>query len=161
MLVGNLGTPTLVVTVVLGFAAPGPGDTEARLVAFAIGAAFILLLVSNRFVERRLVQWGRRFMLRRLASEISDGFEELLALDGGNVVGRITLRPDPTETSATVLGFEHAARNLRVLAIRRHGDHDDMFLGAVNIDTHLEPRDEILAYGPRASFERVVTATEK
>ena len=30
MLVGNLGTPTLVVTVILGLVAPGPGDTTER-----------------------------------------------------------------------------------------------------------------------------------
>lgn len=160
MLIGNLGTPTLVVTVILSFAAPGPGDTEARLVVFALGAAVLLLLVSNRFVERWLVRWGRRFMLRRLASQVREDFEELLAIDGDNAVGKITLRRDPEGPHATVLGFEHAARDLRVLAIRRTGNERDELLGTVSVDTLLEPGDEVLAYGPRASFERVVHAAD-
>lgn len=156
MLVGNLSTPTLVVTVVLGFAAPGPGDTQARLVAFTLGAAVLLVLMSNRFVERGLVRLGRRIVLRRLASQIREDFEELLTIDGDNIVGKIMLRRDPRGSSATVLGFEHAARDLRVLAIRRSGDDHDGFLETVSVDTLLEPGDEIVAYGPRAGFEQIV-----
>ncbi len=159
MLIGNLGTPTLIVTVILAFAAPGPGDTASRLLVFAVGAAVLLILVSNRFVERALVQLGRRLALRRLASQTREEFEELLTLDEDNVVGQIMLRRDPAGSNATVLGFEHAARDLRVLAIRRAGDDRGAFLGTVSVDTRLKPGDEIVAYGPRASFAELVHET--
>ncbi|MEL7209297.1 MAG: potassium transporter TrkA, partial [Actinomycetota bacterium] len=66
MIIGNLGTPTLVVTVVLGFAAPGPGDTLDRLFALLAGLAIILAVLSSGPVTRWVEQIGRRYANHRL-----------------------------------------------------------------------------------------------
>ena len=66
MFAGSLGTPTLVVTVLLGFVAPGPGSTVERTLAFLAGAFLIVTTLLNKFVRGWLVRVGNRYTARRL-----------------------------------------------------------------------------------------------
>ena len=48
MFVGTLGTPTLVVTIVIGLVAPGPGSTTERSLVAVAGLVALVMLVVNR-----------------------------------------------------------------------------------------------------------------
>lgn len=84
MIVGTLGTATLVVAVLLGFLAPGPGSITDRLLAAVAGMLLFLVLLSSRSVTRRLVEVGRWYAHRHLVPALGGRAEELVYLGDGS-----------------------------------------------------------------------------
>ncbi|MCH7747874.1 MAG: potassium transporter TrkA, partial [Acidobacteria bacterium] len=58
MLVGSLGTPTLVVTVVVGLIAPGPGSTTERTLVAISGIMLIFLVLGARPMKNLMLRVG-------------------------------------------------------------------------------------------------------
>ncbi len=95
MFVGNLGTPTLVVTVLVGFLAPGPGNTGQRTLVILAGLVLIIMFVANRPAQRALMRVGQRQAQNRLLPHLDRHATELYVVGDDFVVGslRITERP--------------------------------------------------------------------
>jgi Trk-type K+ transport system membrane component len=142
MFVGSLGTPTLIVAVLIGFMAPGPGSTTERTLVTISGIVLIAMLIGNRPATDFLVKVGHRYANKRLIPVLSDSFETLLTLGDDFAVGSISLAADPADTYRSLRGLDEAVRGVRVLGIRR----GDEYFGETPIDIELRQGDEILVY---------------
>jgi hypothetical protein len=148
MLVGSLGTPTLVVTVVIGLVAPGPGNTTERsLVAFS-GLLFLLLVIFNRPMTRALEAAGRRYAQRRLLPAMAGSAEELLALGDGFMVVSARVRFDPDDAPRSLRAIDEALPAVRLLGVRRDG----RLIGEPPTDLTLHADDELVMFGRRERF---------
>ena len=151
MFVGSLGTPTLVVTVLVGFMAPGPGSTTERtLVAFS-GIVAILLVILNRPVRRRLVAAGQRYAARRLIPALSGRPTVLLELAGGYEVESMQVVAEPDGTVRGLRGLEQTMEGVKVLGVRRGAE----FFGEPPVDVTLTIGDELIVYGHRDRLDAI------
>ena len=142
MFVGSLGTPTLIVAVLVGFVAPGPGSTRERTLVVISGIVLMAMVLGNRPATNFLVKVGNRYANKRLIPVLSDNFETLLALGDDFAVGSISLTADPADTYRSLRGLDEAVRGVRVLGIRRGNE----YFGETPIDIELREGDEILVY---------------
>jgi hypothetical protein len=113
MFVGSLGTPTLVVTVLVGLVAPGPGSTTERTLVVVSGLTAIVLGLANRPIRRTLVGVGRRYSARRLMPSLSDRHELLLELGDAYEIEAHRIATTPEATARGLRGLEqtrHAGR---------------------------------------------------
>lgn len=145
MFVGSLGTPTLVVSVMVGLMAPGPGSTTERSLVVISGIAGVLLAILNRPVRRRLVAYGQRYARRRLIPALSEKPAVLLELGDGFEVEEFRLADDPEETVRGLRGIDQALVGVKVLGVRR----DNEFFGEQPVDITLASGDELIVYGHR------------
>jgi hypothetical protein len=151
MFAGNLGTPTLVVTVLVGLLAPGPGNTTERTLVILSGLAFIFLLVANKPAQRYLARVGQRQARKRLLPHLEDRTIELYAVDDDFIVGSVRVADDPEPTVRSLRGMDEALPQVTVLGVR----HGDSFLGASPVDLDLDAGDEIIVYGRREDIDRI------
>ena len=151
MFVGNLGTPTLVVTVLVGFLAPGPGNTTERTLVVLSGLAFAFLVIANKPAQRYLAKVGQRQARKRIIPRLEDQTNELYVVDEEFIVGSVRVADDPEPTVRSLRGMDQALPQVKVLGVR----HGDAFLGAPPIDVHLDAGDEIVVYGRREDIDRI------
>ncbi len=149
MFVGNLGTPTLVVTVLVGFLAGGPGSTTERTLVVTAGLLLILLTVTNRPVTRWLTRIGERYAQRRLLPVLDREVDELLVLGDGFIVGARRIGDDPGDTQRSLRGLDEAFPGCTVLGVRQ----GDVYVGASPADIDLTAGDVLIVYGPRDLVE--------
>ncbi len=152
MFVGNLGTPTLVVTVLVGLIAPGPGSTTERTLVALSGLLLLVLAVSNRPVQRRLAVVGRRYAQRRLAPVIADDIDELLVVGGDYIVGALPVVGRPDDAPRSLHGLAEAFPGCVVLGVRQ----GDRYIGSSPVDIDLIDGDVLLLYGPRPLVRRSI-----
>jgi hypothetical protein len=153
MLVGNLGTPTLIVTVLLGFLAPGPGDTEQRLLA-GVGALIVILLILNsRPVSRWINARGQAYAQKRLVPAVGE-FRELLTLDAEYVVGELHLTADRERLPRTVRALDEALPQTRVLGVRS-SDGTRPFTSSATEDLELHTGDALVVFGTRPRLRQL------
>lgn len=151
MFVGNLGTPTLVVTVLVGFLAPGPGNTTERTLVILSGIAFMFLTIANKPAQRYLAKVGQSQARKRILPRLEDRTNELYVVDDDFIVGSVRVVDDPEPTVRSLRGMDQALPKVKVLGVR----HGESFLGAPPIDVHLDAGDEIVVYGRRADIDRI------
>ncbi len=145
MFVGNLGTPTLVVTVLVGFLAPGPGNTTERTMVVLAGLVFAVMLVGNRPAQRALVRIGQRTARDRLLPHLERGVTELFAVGDEYVVGALTIADDDATDVRSLRGIAQALPEVDVLGVRR----GEEYLGKPPVDIDLGAGDRIIVYGRR------------
>jgi hypothetical protein len=151
MFVGSLGTPTLVVTVMVGLIAPGPGSTTERSLVVISGICGVLLAILNRPVRKRLVRYGQRYATRRLLPALSEKPAVLLELGDGYEVEEFRLAQDPEETVRGLRGLDHALVGVKVLGVRRGDD----FFGEQPVDITLAGDDALIVYGHRDRLDAI------
>jgi hypothetical protein len=144
MLVGSLGTPTLVVTVLVGLIAPGPGSTTERVLVTLSGLFLIVMAITNKPVQRWLTGVGHRYIQRHLMPALADHREELLVLSDDFAIQSVRLDA-PVDEARSLRGLAHALPGVTVLAVRR----DREFLGEPPVDIDLVEGDELILYGRR------------
>jgi hypothetical protein len=149
MFVGNLGTPTLVVTVLVGLLAPGPGSTTERSLAAISGVMLILLLIANGPVRRWLVRVGQRYARRHLLPALGDHLEELLALGSDFTVGAVRVAEGPGEAYRSLRDLADAIPDAKVLGVRRGSE----YFGEPPVDITLTKGDELIVYARRGRLE--------
>lgn len=154
MFVGNLGTPTLVVTVLVGFLAPGPGSTSERTLVLFAGLVFIVMTLANRPVQRALVRIGQHHARRQLLPHLDDDVVEMVDLGDDFVVGSIRIADDPGPTIRSLRAIDEVFPSVRVLGVRHDGD----YLGASPVDVPLRAGDEIIVHGRRSDIDRIETS---
>ena len=156
MFVGNLGTPTLVVSVLVGFVAPGPGSTTERSLVIASGLILIVMMAINRPTQQLLVRIGQRYANRRLIPALADEVTELLNLGDDMIVGAIRLSEEPGQTYRSLRGMQAALVEVTVLGVQQ----PDRYLGESPIDLELHRGDKLVVYGKRERLERLHTAMD-
>ena len=152
MFVGNLGTPTLVVTVLVGFLAPGPGNTVERVMVAISGLVLAVLLVTNRPMQRWLVKVGQREARRRLLPHLDNQVLELLAVGDDFVVGTVQVTAGTGPTVRSLRSIDDALPAVRVLGVQQSGG----FFGTPPVDVELAAGDKIIAYGRRSDLQNLV-----
>ena len=152
MFVGNLGTPTLVVTVLVGFLAPGPGNTVERVMVAISGLVLAVLLVTNRPMQRWLVKVGQREARRRLLPHLDNQVLELLAVGDDFVVGAVQVTAGTGPTVRGLRSIDDALPAVRVLGVQQSGG----FFGTPPVDVELAAGDKIIAYGRRSDLQNLV-----
>ena len=145
MFVGSLGTPTLVVTVLVGLIAPGPGSTTERVLVTVSGLFLIVMAVVNKPAQRWLQGIGDRYVQRRLLPSLAVERTELLVLSDEMAVQSVRLEDAPADAPRSLRGLARAIPGATVLGIRR----GDEYLGAPPVDVDLHAGDELIVYGRR------------
>lgn len=141
MFVGNLGVPTLVVTVLFSLLGPGPAGTTARLLVLAVGSIALVILVSTPPVTRFFVELGRRKSEPMIRRAIRDQGTALLQLGAEHRVVALPLRHDLQLRS--LRGLQAAMPQVTVLGIRP-GGREDEFLTGPPLDHELVAGDEVV-----------------
>ena len=149
MFVGNLGTPTLIVSVMVGFIAPGPGSTTERTMVLFAGLVLILMVVFNKPSQRWLSTLGQRYASRRLIPHLEEGFTELAAVGDDFVLGSIRIVHEPGETYRSLRGLDNAFPDLQVIGVRQGKDF--VWRRPADLDIHQD--DELVVFGRRAQVE--------
>lgn len=150
MFVGSLGTPTLVVTVLVGLIAPGPGSTSQRVLVTLSGLFLVVMAIVNKPVTNRLVQVGRRYAQARLVPALAEHRVELLVLSDRFAVQSVKLEA-PVDAIRSLRGLAQALPDATVLGVRRP---DGQYLGEPPADIDLMAGDELILYGHREAGVR-------
>ena len=145
MFVGSLGTPTLVLTVLVGFIAPGPGATTEHVLVVISGVLLILIIVFNGPVQRRLENVGHRYAHRRLIPVLSSNRLDLLTLSEEFSVQAVKLEDTPAESLRSLRGLALAFPDVTILGVRR----GKTYFGAPPVDVGLLAGDELIIYAHR------------
>lgn len=151
MFVGNLGTPTLVVTVLVGFLAPGPGNTTERTMVVISGLILVVLAVTNRPVQRALARVGQRAARTRLLPHVDAQVVELFIIDPEFAIGSVRVADEPEPTVRSLRGMDAALPTVDVLGVRAGGE----YFGASPVDVQLAAGDEIIVYGRRSDLAKI------
>jgi uncharacterized membrane protein len=159
MMIGNLGTPTLVVTVVLGFVAPGPGDTPTRLLTLFAVLLVISAFLSSPPLTRWLERAGSRYANRQLLEAFADEPRELLDLGDDFVVCLVPLAATPgDEAIRSLRALRTHLEGVDVLGVRQRNGGTTVYRGASPTDIELKAGDALVVHGPRATVQRLTTA---
>jgi hypothetical protein len=153
MFVGNLGVPTLVVTVTLGFLAPGPGETSTRALVFVAGLAAIVALAFTRPVTDAFVTLGRRGTQPLLRRSLTGRVVPLLSLGGDYTVVALPLSDDVPLRS--VRGLQQALPGVRVLGVRPRG-LPEQFVSGPPSDIDLHAGDDLVVLARSDTLSGVV-----
>jgi hypothetical protein len=145
MFAGTLGTPTLVVTVLVGLIAPGPGSTTERSLVALSGILLVLLAVLNKPVTRIFERAGRRYAQSRLLPAVEGAGQELLALGDHYVVATSTIGEDPVGSPRSLRGLDHALPDVTVLGVQRGQD----LIADRPADISLRHGDSLVVWGRR------------
>lgn len=145
MTVGALGTPTLVVSVLIGFVAPGPGSTRDRALVAAAGVTLVLIALVNRPVTRSLERLGHRYAQSKLIPALDGSGQELLSLDDEFVVAAAAVGTKRSEAPRSLRGLDQALPGVTVLGVRR----GHKLIGESPADLTLDHGDAIIVFGRR------------
>ena len=145
MFVGSLGTPTLVLTVLVGFVAPGPGSTNERALVTISGVLLILMAVFNKPSQRWLQGVGQRYVQRRLAPALASEAMDLLVLSDEFTVQAVRFETTPQEAVRSLRGLAQAFPDVTVLGVRRGSN----YFGRPPVDIDLQVGDEVIVYAHR------------
>lgn len=148
MLVGSLGTPTLVVTVVVGLIAPGPGSTTERTLVAISGIMLIFLVLGARPMKNLMLRVGNHYARSRLIPALSSDPKELLSLGNGFMVGSVRLTQEPGDTYRSLAGIRESMPGVQVLGVRRGSS----FFGEQPLDITLHEDDELVVFASRDSL---------
>ena len=133
----------VVVSVLIGLLAPGPGSTTERSLVAISGVMILVLIVGTRPVKRAMVRVGQHYARRRLLPALVVGPEELLTLGQDFSVTAVRVAESPAETYRSLRGLEHAIPGARVLGVRRGTE----YFGEPPVDLTLLEGDELVVYG--------------
>ena len=146
MFVGNLGVPTLIVTVLLGLLAPGPGETSTRIEVLVAGAILVVVLASSRPVTRFFIELGRRKTGPMLHRALSGSGTPLLRL--GDDYEVVALALSDSVPLRSVRGLQEAMPHFKVLGVRPGGD-ESRFRTGPPLDIELHAGDEVIVLARR------------
>ncbi len=145
MFVGSLGTPTLVLTVLVGFVAPGPGTTTERALVAVSGVLLIVMAVFNRPAQRWLQGVGQRYVQQRLAPALASERLDLLTLSDEFAVQAVRFETTPQEAVRSLRGLAQAFPEVTILGVRR----GTTYFGQPPVDIDLQAGDELIVYAHR------------
>lgn len=153
MFVGNLGIPTLIVTVVVGLVGPSTSELTTRLFVLVAGIAVVVLLAFLRPVTRLFVELGQRTAGPMMKEAFHGDVEELLSLGTHTQVVAVTLSGDIPLRS--LRGLQNALPQIRVLGVRPGGVAGDFFTDSPT-DVDLHAGDQVVVMGRRETLRTLL-----
>jgi hypothetical protein len=153
MFVGNLGVPTLVVTVTLGFVVPGPGETSTRAIVLTAGIAVLVALAFTRPVTDFFVALGRRGTQPLLRRSLTGRVVPLLRLSDEHQVVALPLSDDVPLRS--IRGLQQALPDVLVLGVRPGGARG-RFISGPPSDVDLHAGDDIVILARSESLDEIL-----
>ncbi|MFW2382894.1 MAG: TrkA C-terminal domain-containing protein [Acidimicrobiales bacterium] len=145
MFAGALGTPTLVVSVLIGFVAPGPGSTRDRALVAAAGVTLIMMAAVNRPATKALERLGNRYAQSRLMPALEGSGHELLSLSDDYVIAAAEVSERRSEAPRSLRGLDEALPGVTVLGVRR----GQTIIGESPTDFTLDRGDALIVFGRR------------
>jgi len=146
MFVGNLGIPTLIVTVVIGLVGQDTSELTTRLLVLVAGISVVVLLAFLRPVTRLFVELGRRTARPVLREAFEGDVEELLSLGSDVAIVAVTLSGDIPLRSLS--GLQNALPQMKVLGVRPQAG-PGAFLTGLPADVDLHADDQVVVMGER------------
>jgi hypothetical protein len=158
MFVGNLGIPTLIVTVVVGLVGPSTSELTTRLFVLVAGIAVVVLLAFLRPVTRLFVELGRRTAGPVMREAFHGDVEALLSLGTQTEVVAVTLSGDIPLRS--LRGLQNALPQIQVLGVRPGGDAADFLTGSPT-DVDLTAGDQVVVMGRREVLRTLLPSLQQ
>ncbi len=143
MFVGAIGTPAMVVTVLLGFLAPGSTLPSHILLAVG-GLAVLVLLVMSKRVTAWLVGLGQRYAEPRISAALAEEASHLLELGDGYVIAEVQLSTHLQMRS--VAGLQQVMPKFTILGVRT-SKPAPRYHGGRATDFELTPGDSVVLQG--------------
>jgi len=157
MFVGNLGVPTLVVTVLLGLLAPGPGETSTRLLVLSAGLAVIVFLAFTKPVTRWFVSLGQKATRPLLQRALTGQAVAEYYLSPETAIYSLPLSEDVPLRS--IRGVQQAMPHLKVLGVRPAGRLGG-FVSGPPVDVQLQADDELIVLADQDEISALMKARE-
>lgn len=150
MFVGNLGVPTLVVTVVIGLVGPASAQLTSRFLTLVGGIALLVLLSFSKPVTNLFIALGRKAAGPMLDRALHGDAEILLSLSDDVVIVAVTLTDElPLRSLA---GLQQAMPNVKVLGVRPGGQQKHFVTGPPS-DIDLKSGDRVVVMGDRQTLQ--------
>jgi hypothetical protein len=144
-----------VVTVTLGFLAPGPGETSTKALVLAIGIAAIVAVAFTRPVTDFFVALGRRGTEAMLSRTLTGRVVPLLSLSDDYQVVALPLADDLPLRS--VRGLQQAMPMVRVLGVRPAGERG-RFVSGPPSDVDLHAGDDVVVLANAEALEELLAS---
>lgn len=153
MFVGNLGVPTLVVTVLFSLLGPSSTQTTTRVLVLLIGVVLLVVLMSTAPVTRFFVELGRRRSEPMIRRALHDSGTALLQLGEDYRIVTLPLHEDLELRS--LRGLQAALPEVTVLGIRP-GGREDTFLTGPPLDHQFTTGDEVVVLARMQDLDDLV-----
>lgn len=155
MLVGSLGVPSIIATVVvlamsIVQADNGRAAGAISLPAVAVGLVLIWLLLHSRPAEAA-IDWTIRLSLRRVGHIHPVDYAQMLRVHAGYSVGELIVEPDNPIAGKRLQESRPADRGVLILGVERAGGE---WVGGPNKDTVVEAGDKLIVYGRDETLAR-------
>ena len=150
MFVGNLGVPTLVVTVVIGMVGPSQTQLTSRFIALTAGIGVLVVLAFSKPVTRLFIGLGQKAATPALNRALRGGDAEvLLTLTDDVAIVAVTLSDAVPLRSLS--GLQQAMPEVKVLGRRPKARPSDFVTGPPS-DVDLRPGDRVVVLGERSTL---------
>ncbi len=150
MLVGNIGVPTVVATLVVSFITATQAETVWHpLLLLAVGVGALLTAALSKRIEKLLNRVLSLLLKRWTDLEVRD-YVSLLQLQSGYAVSEMVVEPGDWIESKTLAGAALSHEGILVLGIQRE---DGPFIGAPRADDVIRAGDVLVLYGEGRRLE--------
>jgi hypothetical protein len=157
MILGNLGTATVLASLVVGLVSPGPLNANVRFLA-VLGGLFVLFVALRISpIDKGFTIFGLRTGRRFAGPDLAGRPVEVAELDSEHVVAEITIAASAEEAGRGRLDLPTGS--VLVLGVReRDGTYRDVW--APNGATIYAPGETVVLYGERHILDRLVPREE-
>ena len=157
MILGNLGTATVLASLVVGLVAPGPLGANVRFLVVIGGLLGLFLALRLSPIDRGFTLMGLRTGRRWAGADLLGRPVEIAEVDRERVVSEVTIAPYAEGPGGGRLDLPTGA--VLVLGVKaQDGSYRDVW--APNGATTYSPGDTVLLYGERRALDRLVPAGE-
>jgi hypothetical protein len=150
MFVGNLGVPTLVVTVVIGLVGPSQTQLTSRFVALTVGMAVLVVLAFSKPVTRLFIGLGKKAAQPALSRALRGGDAEIL-LTLSDEVAIVAVTLSDAVPLRSLSGLQRAIPEVKVLGMRPK-DRPTSFVPRPPAAGAPRPGDRVVVLGKRSTL---------
>jgi hypothetical protein len=157
MILGNLGTATVLASLVVGLVAPGPLGANIRFLVVIGGLLVLFLALRLSPIDRAFTLVGLRTGRRWAGADLVGEPVEIAEVDRERVVSEVTIAPDAEGPDGGRLDLPTGT--VLVLGVKaQDGSYRDVW--APNGATTYSPGETVLLYGDRRVLDRLAPARE-
>ncbi|MBV7694118.1 cation:proton antiporter regulatory subunit [Streptomyces sp. TRM70350] len=146
MLLGSVGTASVVASLLLSFVGLRGRGTELEQVAVIVGGMALLLAVLHTPSADRWLTGVLQRLLRRFTRLDARDYAGLLHLSGQWMIGEVRIREEDWVANRALREMDLPGEGVLVLGIQRR---TGKWIGAPGPETCMRPGDTAVLYGPR------------